>query len=119
DDGIKPQTLEALEHIKQAKLPFIVAINKIDKPEANIEKVKKELAENEVLIESWGGKIPSVEISAKEGKNINELLELIELLADLNEFKADQTKTAEGIVIETKLDPRRGMVASLLILDGT
>ena len=119
DDGVKPQTLEALEHIKKAGLPFIVAINKIDKPESNIEKVKKELAENEVLIESWGGKIPSVEISAKEGKNINELLELIELLADLNEFKADQNKTAEGIVIETKLDPRRGMVASLLILEGT
>lgn len=119
DDGVKPQTLEALQHIREAKLPFIVAINKIDKPEANAEKVKKELAENDALVESWGGKIPSVEISAKEGKNINELLELIELLADLNEFKADSSKSAEGIVIETKLDPRRGMVASLLILDGT
>ncbi len=119
DDGVKPQTLEALQHIKQAELPFIVAINKIDKPEANSEKVKKELAEHDVLVESWGGKIPSVEISAKAGKNINELLDLVELLADLNEYKADTTKQAEGIVIETKLDPRRGMVVSLLILDGT
>lgn len=119
DDGIKPQTLEALEHIKQAVLPFIVAINKIDKGGANVEKVKKELAENNVLVESWGGKVPAVEISAKIGKNIDELLNLIELLSDLNEFSASLDKTAEGIVIETKLDPRRGMVVSLLILDGT
>lgn len=119
DDGIKPQTLEALEHIKQAGLPFIVAINKIDKDGANIEKVKKELAESDVLVESWGGKVPAIEISAKTGKNIDELLNLIELLSDLNEFSASLNKTAEGIVIETKLDPRRGMVVSLLILDGT
>lgn len=119
DDGIKPQTLEALQHIKTANLPFIAAINKIDKPGANPEKVKKELAENDVLVESWGGKIPSVEISAKEGTNINELLNLIELLADLSELKADPSKNAEGIVIETHLDPRRGIVASLLILNGT
>ena len=119
DDGVKPQTLEALEHIKQANLPFIVAINKIDKPEANVEKVKKELSENDILVESWGGKVPTVEISAKVGKNIDELLDLIELLADLNEFRASADKKAEGIVIETKLDPRRGTVVSLLILDGT
>ncbi len=119
DDGVKPQTLEALEHIKKAELPFIVAINKIDKPEANPEKVKKELADNGVLVESWGGKVPSVEISAKAGKNINELLDLIELLAELGEFKADPEKPAEGVIIETRLDPRRGTVVSLLILDGT
>lgn len=118
DDGVKPQTIEALNHIKKAGLPLIVAINKIDKPEANVEKVKKELAENEVLVESWGGKVPSVEIAAKHGTNISELLDLIELLADLNEFKGDASKTAEGVVIETRLDPRRGLVASLLILDG-
>ncbi len=118
DDGVKPQTIEALEHIKKAELPFIVAINKIDKPGANVEKVKKELSENDTLVESWGGKIPSVEISAKEGKNINELLDLIELVADLNEFKADPNRPSEGVVIETKMDPRRGLVASLLILDG-
>lgn len=119
DDGVKPQTIEALEHIKQADLPFIIALNKTDKPESNIEKIKKELSENDVLVESWGGKIPSVEISAKTGKNINELLDLIELLTDLNEFKADPAKPAEGVVIETRMDPRRGLVASLLILDGS
>ena len=118
DDGVKPQTIEALEHIKKAKLPFIVAINKIDKPEANPEKVKKELAENDVLIESWGGKVPSVEISAKQGTNVNQLLDLVELLADLSELKADPKNPGEGIIIETHLDPRRGIVASLLILDG-
>ena len=119
DDGVKPQTIEALEHIKKDGLPFVVAINKIDKPESNPEKVKKELSENDVLVESWGGKIPSVEIAAKTGKNINELLDLIELLADLNELKADPAKPAEGVVIETRMDPRRGGVASLLILGGT
>ena len=118
DDGVKPQTLEALEHIKKAELPFIVAINKIDKPEANVEKVKKELSENDVLVESWGGKIPSVEISAKAGKNVSELLDLIELLADMGELKASLNSPAEGIVIETNLDSRRGFVVSLLILDG-
>ena len=119
DDGVKPQTIEALEHIKKAKLPFIVAINKIDKPEANMEKVKKELAENDVLVESWGGKVPSVEISAKQGTNVGQLLDLIELLADLSELKADPKNPGEGIIIETNLDPRRGIVASLLILNGT
>lgn len=119
DDGVKPQTIEALEHVKSANLPFVVAINKVDKPEANSEKVKKELADNNVLVESWGGKVPSVEISAKEGKNVNELLDLIELIADLNEFKANPTRPAEGLVIESEMDPRRGPVASLLILDGT
>ena len=118
DDGVKPQTIEALDHIKKAKLPFIVAINKIDKPDANLEKVKKELAENDALVESWGGKVASVEISAKQGTNIDQLLDLIELLADLNELKADPQKSGEGIVIETNLDSRRGIVASLLILDG-
>ncbi|KKS44634.1 translation initiation factor IF-2 [Candidatus Azambacteria bacterium RIFOXYD1_FULL_42_11] len=119
DDGVKPQTLEALEHIKSAELPFIVAINKIDKPESSPERVKKELAEHDVLVESWGGKIPSVEIAAKPGTNVGELLDLIELLADLGELKGNPDKSAEGVVIETNLDSRRGFVASLLILDGT
>jgi len=119
DDGVKPQTIEALEHIKNADMPFIVAINKMDKPEANPEKIKKELAENNVLVEAWGGKVPSVEISAKQGTNVDMLLDLIELLSDLNEFKADPQKPGEGIIIETHLDSRRGIVASLLILDGS
>lgn len=119
DDGVKPQTIEALNQIKEANLPFIVAMSKIDRPDANPEKVKKELAENDVLVESWGGKIPSIEISAKEGTNIEQLLGLIELMADLNDFKADSQKSGEGVVIETNMDPRRGIVASLLILDGS
>lgn len=119
DDGVKTQTIEAIDHIKHAELPFIVAINKIDKPEANPEKVKKELAEHDVLVESWSGQVPSVEISAKQGQNINELLDLVLLLSDLNELKANPEKRGEGLVIETNLDPRRGIVASLLILDGT
>ncbi len=119
DDGVKPQTIEAIEHIKKADLPFVVAINKIDKPDANPEKVKKELADNGVLVESWGGKVPSVEISAKTGVNVGELLNLIELLADLSELKADPSQTGEGLIIETHLDPRRGIVASVLILEGT
>ncbi|MDO8443410.1 MAG: translation initiation factor IF-2 [Candidatus Azambacteria bacterium] len=119
DDGVKPQTIEALNHIKEANLPFIVAISKMDKPDANPEKVKKELTENDALVESWGGKIPSVEISAKEGTNIEQLLDLIELMAEINDFKADTQKPGEGIVIETNMDPRRGIVASLLILDGS
>jgi len=119
DDGVKPQTIEALNHIKEDGLPFIIAISKIDKPEANPEKIKKELTENDTLVESWGGKIPSVEISAKEGTNIEQLLDLIELMSDLNDFKADSQKPGEGIVIETNMDPRRGIVASLLILDGS
>ena len=118
DDGVKPQTLEAVQHIKATNLPFVVAINKIDKSEANPEKVKKELAENDVQVESWGGKVPSIEISAKQGTNVGQLLDLIELLADLNEFKADPKKPGEGIIIETNLDSRRGIVVSLLILDG-
>ncbi len=119
DDGVKPQTIEALNHIKEANLPFIVAMSKIDKPGANPEKVKKELAENDVLVESWSGKVPSVEISAKEGTNIEQLLDLIELMADLNDFKAAPQKPGEGIIIETNMDSRRGIVASLLILDGS
>ncbi len=118
DDGVKPQTIEALDHIKKAEMPFIVAINKIDTPGSNPEKIKKELAEQDVLVESWGGKIPSVEISAKQGTNVGQLLDLIELLSDLNEIKADPQKPGEGIIIETHLDPRRGIVSSLLILDG-
>ncbi len=119
DDGVKPQTIEALNHIKEANLPFMVAISKMDKPEANPEKVKKELAENDALVESWGGKVPSVEISAKEGTNIEQLLDLIELMADINDFKADPQKSGEGIIIETNMDSRRGIIASLLILNGS
>lgn len=119
DEGVKEQTKEAIRHVKEAEIPFIVAINKIDKPGANPEKIKKELAENEVLIESWGGKIPSVEISAKSGQRVDELLDLILLTAELEELKADPADLASGIIIEAHLDSRRGPVATLIVKNGT
>jgi translation initiation factor IF-2 len=118
DEGVKPQTIEALNHILEAKIPYIVAINKIDKPEANPEKVKKQLAENNVLLEDWGGNIPFVLISAKENKNINELLEIILLMADMEDLKANSSSSPSGIVIESKLDSRRGSIATLIIKQG-
>lgn len=118
DEGVKKQTLEALKHIKEAGLPFLVAINKIDKPEANPDKTKQQLAENEVFLEGWGGNTPFVLISAKEGKNINELLETILLLSDLEDLKADKKAIASGVVIEARMDNQRGIVASLIIKQG-
>lgn len=117
DEGVKPQTKEAIAILTETKIPFIVAINKIDKPEANSERVKKELAENNILLESWGGKIPSVEISAKQGKNLDALLELILLTAEVEELEA-HTGPAKGVVIESHRDKQRGNTATILILDG-
>ena len=118
EEGVKPQTKEAILHIKKTGIPMIVAINKIDKPEAQPEKVKNELARQEVLVESMGGKVPSVEISAKTKKGINELLELILLVAEMEELKADFQKPGQGVVIESYLDPRRGPTATLLLREG-
>ncbi|OHA14760.1 MAG: translation initiation factor IF-2 [Candidatus Sungbacteria bacterium RIFCSPLOWO2_12_FULL_41_11] len=119
DEGVKPQTKEAIEIIRQNNLAFIVAINKIDKPEANPEKVKQELAKENVLVESYGGKVPSVEISAKIGKNMDDLLELILLMAELENLEDDHKKPAEGVVVESHLDPRRGATATLLLQTGS
>ena len=119
EEGIKPQTKEALDIIQKAELPFVVAINKIDRPEANPERVKQELANEDVLVESYGGQIPSVEVSAKTGKNMDGLLEMILLLSDLEHLSADPKKPAEGIVIEAHRDPKRGITATLLVQDGT
>jgi len=118
DEGVKEQTKEAILHAKKAGIPIIVAINKIDKPEANPEKVKRELAKEDVLVESLGGKTPSIEVSAKTKKGIDELLEMILLLAELEELKANIEKPAEGVVIEAYLDAKRGPTATLLIRDG-
>ena len=118
EEGVKPQTKEAIFHIKKAGIPMIVAINKIDKPEANPLKVKRELAQQEVLVESMGGKIPSVETSAKTGQGIEELLELITLVAEMEQLKGDITKSGEGVVIEAYLDAQRGPTATLLLRDG-
>ncbi|MEK7596181.1 MAG: translation initiation factor IF-2 [Patescibacteria group bacterium] len=119
DEGVKPQTEESIGVLKNADLPFAVAINKIDKEGANSEKIKKELAEQGILVEDWGGKTPAVEISAKQGTGVEDLLETIVLLAQLEELKADPKILAKGVVIESSLEPKRGNAATLLIQDGT
>lgn len=119
EDGVKAQTIEALNTIRNAKIPFIVAINKIDRPEANIEKTKLSLSENEVLVEGFGGDIPWVSISAKVGTNVPDLLETILIVADMENFIYNPTKLAEGIVIESRLEPKRGIAATVIIKDGT
>ena len=118
DESVKPQTREAIEIIKNENMPFIVAINKIDKEGANVQRVKQDLAIEDVLVEDWGGKIPSVEISAKMDKNIPELLDMILLVAELEELKEDVSLPAEGVVIESHLDKRRGYVATVLVQKG-
>lgn len=118
DEGVKPQTKEAIEIIQKNNLPFVVAINKIDKPEANSERVKQQLAETNVLVESYGGKIPAVEISAKSGHNMDGLLEILLLLAELESLQVDPQKPAEGVIIEVHPDPQRGTTATLLLRDG-
>lgn len=118
DEGVKPQTEESIKIIKEAKIPFIVAINKIDKPEANSEKVKQQLANLGIFLEGWGGNVPFVEISAKFNKGIDNLLDLILLVAELEDLKGDLEKLATGVVIESYLDPKRGYVATLLIRNG-
>jgi len=119
DDGVKPQTIEALDHAKAAGVPIIVAINKIDKPEANIDRTKQQLSELGLVSEDWGGTTVMVQISAKQGKNIDELLEMILLMAELQELKANPAHHATGIVIESKLDKGRGPVATVLVGNGT
>ncbi len=119
EDGVKPQTLEALASIKAANIPYIVAINKIDKPGANIPNTQASLIENEIYIEGMGGNIPWVAISAKAGTGIDELLDIVILTADLADLKADTNKPAEGKVIEARLDQKRGNSATLLITDGS
>jgi len=118
DEGVKPQTKEAILHIKKAGIPLIVAINKIDKPEADPQKVKRELAQQDILVESMGGKVPSLETSAKTKKGIEGLLELILLVAEMEELKGDTQKSGQGVVIESYLDKRRGPTATLLLRDG-
>jgi len=119
DEGIKPQTKEAIGILKEAEIPYVVAINKIDKDTAESQKVKAELAEEEVLIEEWGGKVPAVEVSAKSGQGMDELLDMILLLAELEELEADPDADAQGVIIESKLDNKKGLTATLLIKDGT
>lgn len=118
-DGVMPQTKESIQTIKAAGIPMIVAFNKIDLPEAQVDRVKGQLAENEVIVESYGGQIPSVEISAKTGKGLPELLEMIQLVAEMDMPKADTEGELEAIVLESKMDPKKGPTAVVIVKNGT
>ncbi len=119
DDNVMPQTIEAINHARAANVPLIVAINKIDRPEANPERIKKQLADQGVLLEEWGGKTQSVEISAKKGTNVEILLEKVLLEAELLNLQANPDRLARGVVIESTLDRGRGAVATVLVQKGT
>jgi translation initiation factor IF-2 len=119
DDGVKAQTLEALASIRAAKIPFIVAINKIDKANANIERTQATLMEKEVFLEKLGGDVPWAAISAKTGAGVDELLDLILLVAEVHEYKGDASLPAEGYVLESSRDPKRGLAATLVITNGS
>ena len=119
DDGIMPQTDEAIDHAKAAGVPIVVAINKMDMPAADPERVKRQLSERDMLVEDWGGDIISVEVSAKTGDGITDLLENIAVVAEIADLKANPDKPASGVIIEAKLDRQRGPTATLLVQDGT
>jgi translation initiation factor IF-2 len=119
DDGVMPQTKEAIDHARAANVPIVVAINKVDKPDANVDRVKQQLAKENLLVEDWGGKTISVEVSAKENKNIGDLLEMILLLSDMLELKANPDVPAQGVVLEARLDGQKGPLATVIIQQGT
>jgi len=119
DDGVMPQTLEAIDHAHAAEVPIIVAVNKIDKPEALPDRVKKQLADRGLMPEDWGGTTVFVDVSAKKKTNLNLLMEMICLVADLQELRANPDRSASGVVLEAKLDRGRGPVATVLVQDGT
>ena len=119
DDGVMPQTKEAIDHAKAAGVPIIVAINKIDKPEANVDRVKQQLSKENLLVEDWGGKTISVEVSAREKKNVGDLLEMILLLSDILEIKANPNVPAQGVVLEARLDSQKGPIATVIVQQGT
>ena len=119
DDGIMPQTVEAISHAKAAEVPIIVAVNKIDKPEANVDRVKQQLTEHGILPEEWGGDAIICPVSAKTGEGFDGLLESINLLAEIKDLKANPDRMAKGVVIEAKLDTAKGPVATILIQNGT
>lgn len=119
EDGVKPQTIEAYREIKKTGIPYIVAINKIDKPNADVNRAKQSLGENEIYVEGWGGDIPCVAISALNGTGVGELLDMVILVSELEDLTTDPHKSAEGIVVESELDQRKGIMATLLIKDGT
>lgn len=119
DDGVMPQTIEAINHAKAAGVPIIVAVNKMDKPEANLDRVYQELAENQLMPEEWGGDIVTVPVSAKTGQGIDDLLEMVLMIAEMEELKANPKRNAIATVIEAKLDVGKGPVATVLVQKGT
>jgi len=119
DDGVMPQTAEAIDHALAAKVPIVVALNKMDRDDINPDRVKQQLAEKDVVIEEYGGDVPLVPVSARTGAGVDELLTTIALMADIGELKADPTRTATGLVVEAKLDKARGPVATVLVQRGT
>jgi translation initiation factor IF-2 len=118
DDGVMPQTKEAISHAKAANVPFLVAINKIDKSGADVDRVKQQLSKEGLLVEDWGGDVVSVEISAKEKTNLNELLDMLLLLSDMIEIKANYKVSAQAVVLEARLDAQKGAIATLIIQNG-
>ena len=119
DDGIMPQTEEAIDHARAAEVPIVVAINKMDLPGADPERVKRQLSQHNLLVEDWGGDIISVPVSARTGEGIDDLLENIVILSEISELKANPNRPASGVIIEAKLDRKRGSVATVLIQGGT
>jgi translation initiation factor IF-2 len=119
DDGIMPQTVEAIDHVRAADVPIVVAINKIDKPDANVDRVKQQLADNNLLIEEWGGDIVCVPVSAKRGDGISDLLENLLIVAEVQELRANPARPAIGVVIEASLDSSKGSLATVLVQTGT
>jgi translation initiation factor IF-2 len=119
DDSVMPQTVEAISHAQAAQVPIVIAINKVDKPESNPERIKQQLAERNVLVEDWGGKVGCVEVSAKKGLNIDDLMERILLESDILELKANPARNARGVIVEAQLDKGRGVVATVIVQKGT
>ncbi len=119
DDGVMPQTVEAIDHARAAGVPIVVAINKVDKPSANLDRVKKQMSENGLLVEDWGGDVVAVPISAKAKTGIEDLLDMLMLVADMHELKADPDCLASGTVLESRLDRARGAVATIVVQRGT
>ena len=119
DDGVMPQTIEALDHAKAAGVPILVAINKVDRPEADVERVKRQLGEQDLILEEWGGDVITAEVSAKQGTGIENILESVLVVSEVAELKADPDTDATGVVIEAKLDRNRGALATVLVQNGT
>jgi translation initiation factor IF-2 len=119
DDGVMPQTIEAIQHARAAKVPILVAINKMDKNEANPDRVKKDLAQQELLVEDWGGEVIAVPVSALKGEGIDTLLEMIQLAAEMLDLKADTSVPAQGVVLEARKDTGRGVIATVIVQAGT